>query len=75
MLILGLVKYIHIRKDVLSPRRVVDITKLRPVARAGDITYTRVGDAFRLARPAWADETEKIQAALGAKGGGARPTL
>ncbi|KAH9846455.1 hypothetical protein C2E23DRAFT_949336 [Lenzites betulinus] len=63
-LILGLVKYIHVRKDVLNERGLVDYAKLRPVARLGDITYARVGDAFRLPRQAWELEGEKIQAFL-----------
>ncbi|KAI0628447.1 hypothetical protein C8Q77DRAFT_1067984 [Trametes polyzona] len=59
-LILGLVKCIHVRQDVLNERGVVDYAKLRPVARLGDITYARVGDGFRLPRPSWKIEGEKI---------------
>ncbi|KAG2112512.1 hypothetical protein DEU56DRAFT_842592 [Suillus clintonianus] len=63
-LILAHVKYIHVRKDVLTDRGVIDLTKFRPVARLGDISYARVGDAYRLARPTWAQEETKIQDAL-----------
>ncbi|CDO72682.1 hypothetical protein BN946_scf184985.g102 [Trametes cinnabarina] len=59
-LILGLVKCIHVRRDVLNERGVVDYTKLKPVGRLGDITYARVGDGFRIPRPAWKLEGEKI---------------
>ena len=61
--------YVGIRKDVLNERGQVDITKLKPVSRNGDISYARVGDAFRLPRPAWAEEGEKISAFLGQAGG------
>ena len=63
-LILGLVKYIHVRTDVLNERGLVDLAALRPVGRGGDITYTRVGDAFRLSRPAWSDEAERARAVI-----------
>ena len=63
-LILGLVKYIHVRNDVLNERGLVDITKLRPIGRAGDISFVRTGDAFRAPRPVWAEEEEKIRAVL-----------
>lgn len=59
-LILGLVKCIHVRNDVLNERGVVDYAKLKPVGRLGDISYARVGDAFRLPRLAWKLEGEKI---------------
>ncbi|KAH9856838.1 hypothetical protein C2E23DRAFT_809417 [Lenzites betulinus] len=59
-LVLGLVKLIHVRNDVLNERGVVDFTKFRPVGRLGDISYARVGDAYRLTRPSWKLEGEKI---------------
>ena len=49
---------------MLNERGLVDFAKLRPVGRIGDISYTRVGDGFRLARPAWAAEGAKIQEQL-----------
>ncbi|KAI0666958.1 hypothetical protein C8Q78DRAFT_1082492 [Trametes maxima] len=60
-LILGHVKVIHVRKDVLNDRGVVDFTRLKPIGRLGDITYARVGDGFRLPRPSWKIEGEKMQ--------------
>ncbi|KAI9063959.1 hypothetical protein FKP32DRAFT_1570991 [Trametes sanguinea] len=59
-MVLGLVKCIHVRNDVLNERGVVDYAKLKPVGRMGDITYSRVGDGFRIPRPAWKLEGEKI---------------
>ncbi|GJJ13490.1 hypothetical protein Clacol_007744 [Clathrus columnatus] len=51
----GLVKRIHVRNDVLNEKGVVNPALYRPVARLGDISYTTLGDAFRLPRLAWAD--------------------
>ncbi|KAJ8580326.1 hypothetical protein M405DRAFT_753393 [Rhizopogon salebrosus TDB-379] len=63
-LILAHIKYIHVRKDMLTERGGVDITKFKPVARMGDISYARVGDAFKLTRPVWAQDEATIQDAL-----------
>ncbi|KAI5997061.1 hypothetical protein EDD15DRAFT_2412765 [Pisolithus albus] len=63
-MILAHVKYIHVRNDVLNERGVVDITKYKPIARLGDISYGRVGDVFRLARPVWDREKERIENVL-----------
>ncbi|KAG1786310.1 uncharacterized protein HD556DRAFT_1240541 [Suillus plorans] len=63
-LILAHVKYIHARKDVLTDKGVIDLAKFKPVACLGDISYARVGDAYRIARPSWAQEEAKIQEAL-----------
>jgi hypothetical protein len=63
-LILAHIKYIHVRKDMPTERGGVDLTKFKSIARMGDISYARVGDALRLARPAWAQEEATIQDAL-----------
>ncbi|GJE94215.1 flavin reductase family protein [Phanerochaete sordida] len=70
-LVLGLVKKIHVRNDVLLERhseanpgdvvKLVDPTKLQALGRMGDITYTSYGPLYRIARPVWADEKEKIE--------------
>jgi hypothetical protein len=66
--VLGLIKAIHIRSAVLAPGgEVVDAAKLRPIARLGGISYSRLGDVFEIARPPWKhakdtlreDETQK----------------
>ncbi|KAG1786297.1 uncharacterized protein HD556DRAFT_1309859 [Suillus plorans] len=63
-LILAHVKYFHVRKDMLTSRGAVDLTKFKPVARVGDISYARVGDTYRIPVPSWAQEEAKIQEAL-----------
>ncbi|KAF9219031.1 hypothetical protein BS17DRAFT_798359 [Gyrodon lividus] len=63
-MLLGHVKYIHVRNDMLTARGTVDMTLYRPLSRMGDVTYARVGDGFRLARPSWEQEKDKV-AALG----------
>ncbi|KAI0073583.1 hypothetical protein K474DRAFT_1627341 [Panus rudis PR-1116 ss-1] len=60
-LILGHVKYIHIRNDMLTERGTVDPDKLKPIARMGDILYGVLGGGFRLRRPAWENEKEKLK--------------
>jgi len=57
-LILGLVKYIHVRNDMLNERGNVDPAKYKVVGRMGDITYTRVQEGFRLPRPVWSKDEE-----------------
>ncbi|KAH9941434.1 hypothetical protein B0H21DRAFT_780159 [Amylocystis lapponica] len=52
-LILGHVKYVHVRNDVLNDRGNVDPVKFKPVGRLGDITFSRLGDGFRIGRPTW----------------------
>lgn len=64
-LILAHVKYIHVRKDMLNERGIVDITKFKPISRLGDNSYARVGDAFKLARPSWAADESKVREAHG----------
>ncbi|THH29679.1 hypothetical protein EUX98_g4491 [Antrodiella citrinella] len=60
-LFLGLIKHIHVRKDMLNARGTVDPAKLQPVGRMGDILYGSLGGGYRLARPAWSAEGEVIQ--------------
>ncbi|GLB39361.1 putative flavin reductase like domain containing protein [Lyophyllum shimeji] len=52
-LVLGLVKYIHVRKDVLDENGNVDPGKLKPVARMGGTLYARVNEGFELPRYHW----------------------
>ncbi|KAJ6608224.1 hypothetical protein B0H10DRAFT_2068679 [Mycena sp. CBHHK59/15] len=63
-LILGTVKYIHVRKAVLNDRGVIDPAKLQPIGRMGDTTYVKIGDGFRLPRASWAQDEKEIQARL-----------
>ncbi|KAF8532529.1 hypothetical protein JB92DRAFT_2687646 [Gautieria morchelliformis] len=50
---MGLVKRIHVRNDVMTEKGNVDPALLRAVSRMGDISYARVGEGFRLPRPTW----------------------
>lgn len=61
---LGHVKYIHVRKDVLNERGLVDPGKLRPVTRMGDISYGRVTEGYRIPRPDYEATKDDIKAAL-----------
>ncbi|KAK7693435.1 hypothetical protein QCA50_003003 [Cerrena zonata] len=59
-LILGRVKYIHVRKDILTERGGVDPDKLQPITRLGDILYATLGGGFRIPRLPWAENAEKV---------------
>ncbi|KAJ3824653.1 hypothetical protein F5880DRAFT_1558110 [Lentinula raphanica] len=60
----GLIKCIHVRKDVLNARGVPDPAKLQNVSRLGDISYGLVTEAFRLPRPSWDSDGEMIEQVL-----------
>lgn len=53
-------KKIHVRNDVISDKGIVDPALFRPVSRLGDISYARLGDAFRLPRESWSNVGENI---------------
>lgn len=59
-LVLGRVKYIHVRNSVLrSDGLRADPAKLRAVSRLGSKTYGRLGEGFDLKKPEW-DEVRPI---------------
>lgn len=60
-IIIGHVKYIHVRKDVLNERGNVDLGKFRPIARVGEYLYATIGTVFRIARPFWDADSQTIQ--------------
>ncbi|KAJ3719548.1 hypothetical protein DFJ43DRAFT_1096933 [Lentinula guzmanii] len=60
----GLIKCIHVRKDVLNARGLPDPAKLQSVSRLGDISYGLTTEAFRLPRPSWASDGETIEKIL-----------
>ncbi|KAF4616533.1 hypothetical protein D9613_008712 [Agrocybe pediades] len=65
-LILGHVNYIHMRNDVIEPvRGIVDIGKLKPIARVGGITYAKVSEGFSLPSKQWKDIEEGVREKLG----------
>jgi len=60
-LVFGLIKQIHVRNAVLSPdQQTVDPLKLRPIARLGGTSYSRIESTFELSRPSWKSLKEKI---------------
>jgi len=60
-LILGTIKYIHARNDCLNEKGLFDPEKLKPVARLGGITYTKVNDVFNISRSSWRKHGDEIQ--------------
>lgn len=65
-LVLGLVKFIHMRNDVIDPERgVADPGKLKPIARMGGLTYAKVSEGFVLPRKSWKDVGGDIREKLG----------
>ncbi|KAF8906802.1 hypothetical protein CPB84DRAFT_1813712 [Gymnopilus junonius] len=63
-LVLGLVKFIHIRNDVIDERGVADPGKLKPIARMGGLTYAKVSEGFTLPRRPWKDISEELKEKL-----------
>ncbi|KAG6871788.1 hypothetical protein C0995_016628 [Termitomyces sp. Mi166 len=60
-LILGTIKYIHVRKDVLDERGNVDPGKLKPVARMGGTLYAKINEGYNIYRPNWKEHGEPIR--------------
>jgi flavin reductase (DIM6/NTAB) family NADH-FMN oxidoreductase RutF len=53
-LVLGLIKRVHIREDVLSEDgTTVDPSKLRPIGRLGGVTYSRLLEGFDISLVSW----------------------
>ncbi|KAI0305575.1 hypothetical protein B0F90DRAFT_1624966 [Multifurca ochricompacta] len=64
-LILGRVKYVHVRNSVLQPDGLrADPAKLRPTSRIGGQTYARLGEGFDLKRPEWSCVKQVLRAKL-----------
>ncbi|KAH9941440.1 hypothetical protein B0H21DRAFT_752741 [Amylocystis lapponica] len=59
-LVLGRVLCAHVRNDVLTPKRTVDIARLQPLAALGDISYAPVGAPFRVPRFRWEEDHARI---------------
>lgn len=67
-LVLGHVKKIHIRRSVLREDGLrVDPSKLRPVARLGSSTYSRLVEVYDLPTKRWATVEEAYEALLRSK--------
>ncbi|KAF8529751.1 hypothetical protein BU17DRAFT_36668 [Hysterangium stoloniferum] len=59
-IIIGHVKKIHVRNDVLTETGTVDPALLRPLARLGDVSYATLGTGFKLPRPTWKDIGDEV---------------
>ncbi|KAF9446442.1 hypothetical protein P691DRAFT_673607 [Macrolepiota fuliginosa MF-IS2] len=65
-LVIGLVKFIHIRKDVIDPaRNIVDPGKLKPILRLGSVIYAQLGNGYLIPRPSWTGSVDEIKERLG----------
>lgn len=59
---LGYIKRVHVREDVLTEDgTAVDPSKLRPIARLGGMSYTRLLEAFDISRVLWKDIREDYE--------------
>ncbi|KAG6896301.1 hypothetical protein C0992_009254 [Termitomyces sp. T32_za158] len=65
-LILGRIKYIHVRNDVLDERGNVDPGKLQLVARMGGTLYAKVNEGYDINRPSWKEHGAPIREATDA---------
>ncbi|KAG7098654.1 hypothetical protein E1B28_000570 [Marasmius oreades] len=60
-IVLGLIKQIHVRESVLSPDGLqVDPALLRPVARLGGTSYSRLTHGFGIPRISWKKTSDEI---------------
>jgi len=65
-LVLGSIKYIHMRKDTLDPTRgIPDPGKLKAAVRLGSPNYATLGDIFQLPIPVWENEKDEIEEIMG----------
>lgn len=64
ILILGIIKYVHIRKDVLDEDGTVNPGLLKPVSQLGDTSYGRLESAYRIPLPSWNEDNRQIYDAL-----------
>jgi len=58
---MALVKHVHVRNDMWNERGNIELTRLRPVSRSGDISFTRTGDGLRVLRPQWTKEEGNVR--------------
>ncbi|EIW83869.1 hypothetical protein CONPUDRAFT_163137 [Coniophora puteana RWD-64-598 SS2] len=58
---MALVKHVHVRNDMWNERGNIELTRLRPVSRSGDISFTRTGDGLRVLRPQSAKEEGNVR--------------
>ncbi|TFY56937.1 hypothetical protein EVJ58_g7339 [Rhodofomes roseus] len=63
MLLLGLVKAVHLRRDMLTSRGLANAAKLQMVGKMGDIMYARQTELYRIPRPDWSVESLRVREA------------
>ncbi len=66
-LVLGRVRVMHIRKDMINPETgAVDASKTLPITRIGGLQYARTSVGYELERPKWSEIKDRpdVQAAL-----------
>lgn len=66
-MILGLVKYVHVRRDMLDEKGNADPGKLKPVARMGGILYARIKEGYNIKRDRWREDEKSIREATADK--------
>ncbi|KAK7053350.1 hypothetical protein VNI00_003976 [Paramarasmius palmivorus] len=60
-LVLGLIKQVHVRESVLSEDGLqADPAQLRPIARMGGLSYSRLTEGFDIPRVSWKASQEEI---------------
>jgi hypothetical protein len=64
-LVLGSIKFIHMRNDVLDDGGLPHIGKLRPVSRIGPPLFARVSEGFAL--PSVMESWKEMNEAIGTK--------
>ncbi|KAF9057199.1 hypothetical protein BJ165DRAFT_15538 [Panaeolus papilionaceus] len=64
-LVLGSVKYIHVRNDVINPDRgTIDPGKMKPIGRMGGAGYVRIAEGYSIGRPDLAAAQEATRRAV-----------
>lgn len=51
----------HIRQDVINEDKTIDVSKLKPIARLGGITYAKLVSGFEIPRPDYLNLKEELE--------------
>ncbi|PPQ65121.1 hypothetical protein CVT24_003012 [Panaeolus cyanescens] len=63
-LVLGSIKHIHVRNDVLNERGMIDPGKMKPVARMAGVGYARISEGYHIPLPSWSASQDAIRASV-----------
>jgi hypothetical protein len=68
-LVLGAIKFIHMRNDILNDDGLPDIGKLKPMSRIGAPLFAKVSEAFplKIMMETWKELESDINEAIGVK--------